>query len=505
MSRTNPDSSSILTADERDHSGALASRLSLMMFLQYAVWGAWLPLLGRYLSAQLGFSSGEIGMIIGTAGAIGAVFAPFIAGQIADRYFSAERFMFVSMMLGGVVQFFLAMQKSYSNWLALSVVYSIIYMPTIAISNSLAFAHLRDPDRQFPPIRLWGTIGWIVVSWVFPMVWLQTGLKAQLMPPFLVGTERTDVIERLADAMRLSGIMSFLYGVYCLSLPHTPPKKSVERLAFAKAFRLLGHRGMAVLTLAALPIAIIHTIYFIQTSQFLPTLEGVRDSDIQPAMTIGQFSEIIVLALLGLFLKRAGFRTVLSIGCLAYVARYLVFSLGTPTALVLTSQALHGVCFACFYAAAFIYVERIAPADVRHSAQTVFGIILLGLGPLLAGPLLGKLTTVCTRETTIGACIQTVNLIPVKPVDAADEAAADAKGWDNLYAGAEADMAAYKKEHPNDQSRAWRALRADAKVSALDYKTFWRIIAGFAAVSTILLALGFRHDAAAHNAAPTGA
>lgn len=477
-------------------------RLSLMMFLQYAVWGAWLPILGRYLSAHLHFTGGEIGLIAGTAGAVGAIFAPFIAGQLADRYFSAERFIAISILIGGVIQFLLASQTTFLSWLCFSIAYSIVYMPTIAISNSLAFSHLRDPEHQFPPIRLWGTIGWIAVSWVFPMVWLQTGLEFQAVPPFLKGTERPDVIERLADAMRLSGILSVIYGVYCFALPHTPPKQSVEKIAFAKAFGLLRNPGLAVLTLAALPISIIHTIYFIQTPQFLPTLAGVRDADVQPAMSIGQFSEIFILAGLGFFLRRVGFKWVLVIGTLSYVLRYLIFSLGEPTPLVVASQALHGVCFSCFYAAAFIYVERIAPADVRHSAQTVFGIILLGLGPLLAGPVLGKIAGFSTAETTIGVCKARVNLIPQEPGPATGDTESSPKGWDKYYAGANDAVAAYKTANPDAQSAAWKALRDDAKVTAVDYTLFWRIVAGFAAVSMLLLAVGFRADRAARNATP---
>lgn len=376
-----------------------AGRLSAMMFLQYAVWGAWLPIVGRYLGAApvldetgtrvgggLGFSSGQIGAIAGTAGAVGAIAAPFIAGQVADRYFAAERTLFLLMVLGGLVKFITAGLTGYDAWLWMSVLYSVLYMPTIPISNGVAFAHLSNPQKQFPPIRVWGTIGWIAVSWVFPMAWLQTDLGFQWMPPFLVGTERPDVVARLADALRLSGIVSVAYGIFCLAaLPHTPPKRSVEPLAFAKALGLLRHRGLLALTIVALPIATLHTIYFIQTPQFLPTLPGVRDSDIQPAMTIGQFSEIFVLALLPAILGRLGFRWTLAFGAAAYFARYAIFALGEPTAVVIASQALHGVCFACFYACAFIYVERVAPADVRHSAQTVFGIVLLGIGPLLAG------------------------------------------------------------------------------------------------------------------------
>lgn len=477
-------------------------RLSLMMFLQYAVWGAWLPILGRYLSAHLHFTGGEIGLIAGTAGAVGAIFAPFIAGQLADRYFSAERFMAISMLVGGVIQFLLASQTTFLAWLCFSVAYSIIYMPTIAISNSLAFSHLRDPEHQFPPIRLWGTIGWIAVSWVFPMVWLQTGLEFQSVPPFLKGTERPDVIERLADAMRLSGILSVAYGVYCFVLPHTPPKQSVEKIAFAKAFGLLRNPGLAVLTLAALPISIIHTIYFIQTPQFLPTLAGVRDADVQPAMSIGQFSEIFILAGLGFLLRRLGFKWVLVIGTLSYVLRYLIFSLGEPTPLVVASQALHGVCFSCFYAAAFIYVERIAPVDVRHSAQTVFGIIILGLGPLLVSPVLGKITDCSTLDTTIAACKARANLVPQEPGPAPTDTATSPKGWDKLYPGASDAVAAFKSANPDAQSAGWKALRDDSRVRALDYTTFWRIVAAFAAVSMLLLALAFRTDRVLRGPAP---
>lgn len=488
-----------LAGAKTPRSGAISSRLSLMMFLQYAVWGAWLPILGRYLSAHLGFSGGEIGLIAGTAGAVGAIFAPFIAGQFADRYFSAEKFMAISMILGGVVQFGLAGQTTVSGWLWMSVLYSIIYMPTIAISNSLAFAHLRDPDRQFPPIRLWGTIGWIAVSWVFPMAWLQADLSFQWMPPFLVGQEKTDVVVRLADALRLSGMLSILYGAYCLTLPNTPPNKSIKKIAFAKAFALLKNRGLLVLALAALPIAVIHTIYFIQTPQFLPTLSGVRDADIQPAMTIGQFSEIFTLAMLGFFIRRLGFRFLLTVGCLAYFVRFAVFSLGEPTWLVLCSQTLHGVCFACFYATAFIYVERIAPADVRHSAQTVFGIIILGLGPLLAGPALGQLSKMSTRSTTVATCAGTVNLIPIRPTSAPDDPPDSPTGWDKLYAGAAADINAYKAQHPEDQAGAWKALRPDTTVSAFDYKRFWRITACIGLVGALLLGLLFRMDPAAQE------
>jgi nucleoside transporter len=371
--------------------------LSLMMFLQYAVWGAWLPVAGRYLSAPtieggLGFTGGQIGLILGLAGSVGAIAAPFIAGQLADRYFRTERFLAFLLLVGGVVKWFTASQTEYQAWLWLSIVYSVVYMPTLALSNSMAFAHLSDRDRQFPKVRVWGTIGWIVVSWLFPMIYLQSDLSLQWMPPFLVGPEKSGVTARLADSLRFSALISWGYAIYCLFLPHTPPKRdAVEKLAFAKAFRLLKEPSFAVLVAASLPIAIIHQIYFIQTPSFLSHL-GLQDSQIGPAMTIGQFSEILVMAALGWLLSKLGFRRVIALGALAYFIRYFIWSFpDLGVAVQVSSQALHGVCYACFFAGAYIYTDRIAPPDVRHSAQTVFAIIILGGGPVLGGILSGWL------------------------------------------------------------------------------------------------------------------
>jgi nucleoside transporter len=375
-----------------------------MMFLQYALWGAWLPVTARYLSATvneggLGFSGSQIGMILGLAGSIGAVAAPFIAGQFADRYFSTERILAFLVFTGGLVKWYTSYQTSYSAWLYLSILYSILYMPTLALSNSITFSHIENREISFPKIRVWGTIGWIVASWVFPMVWLQQNLSLQLMPPFISGSEVPDVTSRLADALKFSGIISIAYGIFCFLLPHTPPKQNaVEKLAFKKAFELFNYSSFTVLVLASLAVSIIHQIYFLQTGPFLSYI-GIKDSQIGPAMTIGQFAEILTMAYLGYFLKRLGFKKVIFIGVLAYFARYAIF--GTvilPVWVMVISQAFHGFCYAFFFATAYIYVDKIADEDVRHSAQTVFGIIILGGGPVIGGWLSGKLQEIYTTS-----------------------------------------------------------------------------------------------------------
>jgi len=378
------------------------SRLGVMMFLQYALWGAWLPVTARYLSATiseggLGFTGSEIGMILGLAGSIGAIAAPFIAGQIADRYFSTERVLAILVTAGGAVKWITAYQTEYGAWLILSILYSVLYMPTLALSNSITFSHIDDQENNFPKIRVWGTIGWIVASWVFPMIWLQQDLHFQWMPPFIVGSEVANVTSRLADALKFSGLISLSYGAFCFLLPHTPPRRNaVEKLAFKKAFELFKEASFTILVVASLAVSIIHQIYFLQTGPFLSHI-GILDSQIGPAMTIGQFAEIITMAYLGFFLKRLGFHKVISIGIAAYCVRYAIFGTESfPVWVMVISQAFHGFCYAFFFAAAYIYVDKIADEDVRHSAQTVFGIIILGGGPVIGGWLSGYLQNVYT-------------------------------------------------------------------------------------------------------------
>ena len=387
--------------------GFIKSRLGLMMFMQYAVWGIWMPILPGYLQAPiadggLGFSAAQLGWILGLAGAIGALLSPFIAGQIADRYFSAERFLAFLLFTGGIVKYITATQTSFTAWLVLSILYSILYMPTLSLTNSVAFAHLKDKETEFPRVRVWGTFGWIAAGWIFSWVFLQTDLKFTNLPPFLVGTEYPDVTARLAMALKVSGVISMLYAGYCLLLPHTPPKGNVESVAVFKAFKLLEKPSVLWLVLASIPIAVIHNLYFMQAFPFLSIGVGMNESNIAPAMSIGQVAEIGVMAMLGFIIAQLGFRFTLCLGGLAYILRFAIWGAigmsddvgSTGVTIAVLSQALHGFSFACFFATAFIYIDRVASDDIRHSAQTVFGIAILGIGPILSGPILGVLANI---------------------------------------------------------------------------------------------------------------
>jgi nucleoside transporter len=372
---------------------SLYVRFSIMMFLQYMVWGAWAAILPNFLKAAtadggLGFTASQIGWIIGMAAGIGAITAPFIAGQIADRYFSTQRFMAVLLLCAGIIKWYTAYQTTYGMWMMLSVIFSILYLPTLSLVNSVSFSHIPDSQKYFPLIRVWGTIGFIAGMWAFPMIYLQTDLKFQILPPFLAGPQVENATALLGKSLEFAGIVMIIYAIYCLTLPNTPPKRdAVEKLAFAKAFGMLKiKRSFAVLILITVPIAILHYTYWMQVGPFLAHL-GIKVKNIPACVSVGQFSEIIVMAGLGLVLKRLGSRWVISIGCLAYGVRFLIFAMfgALPPWLIVASQALHGICAAAFFAASFIYVDRICDADIRHSAQTVFSIILFGIGPILAG------------------------------------------------------------------------------------------------------------------------
>jgi nucleoside transporter len=376
---------------------ALSARLSLMMFLQYGIWGAWLPILYPFLLGHRGFTLDEVGLIF-AAGAVGAIAGQFIAGQIADRHFATERFLAVSHLIGAALVWFLASVDAFGTFLALSLLYGLIYAPTLALTNSLAFHHLEDRDRQFGPIRLWGTIGWIVVG-----ILVGQWLALQYTP---VGAA-DGVVEAAqnagrADAFRLSALLGALMGVYCLTLPHTPPvsRERVASDAAVKANATLEALGevrrqpLLTLFLLAIPVSVIHQFYFVHTSAFLSDLQrasSAADSFAQTIngilgvgggglMTIGQMTEILVLAAIPLVAKQVSRKALLATGLVAYAARMALFAFTDSMSTIVLGVALHGLCFGCFIFVAFMVVDEETSADVRASAQNLFNLVIVGLG-----------------------------------------------------------------------------------------------------------------------------
>jgi nucleoside transporter len=366
-------------------------RFSLMMFLQYAIWGAWLPLLYPYLQS-LGFSGGQISSIF-AGGAAGAILGPMIAGQFADRFFATEKFLGISHLLGAVLVYFLSRVHDFPTFLALSIVYGVIYAPTLALTNSICFHHLPDRDRDFGRVRLWGTIGWIAAGIVMGH-WLAANYspagatKAELLAEWNRGR---------ADAFVLSSTLGLLLGLFCFTLPHTPPNRdAVEKNAFAEALGFVFRQPLLLLFVLAIPMSCVHQFYFVHASSYLTRfqLEEVSKSGSDLAksindvlgvgggglMTIGQMSEIAVLALVTVLAKQMSRKALLGIGLAAYAARMALFAYTDSLPFALLGVALHGFCFGCFIFVAFMIVDEETPADVRASAQNLFNLVIVGIG-----------------------------------------------------------------------------------------------------------------------------
>jgi nucleoside transporter len=351
-------------------------RLSVMMFLEYVIWGAWLPLLARYLVDFLHFSATQIGWIFATQ-AIASVTTLFISGQIADRYLSNERFLAVSHIVGGAAMLALALQTSFWPFFTVMLVYQLAYMPTLSLTNAICFHHLKDAPKDFGLVRLWGTIGWIAASWPFVFI--------------LKGKEGPALQSALTSIFFVSGGAALVLAAFSLRLPPTPPARDVaEKNAPLEAIRLLLVPSVAVLFVVTFMDALVHQCYFQWTSPFLAAI-GVPDNWIMPAMSIGQIAEIATMAWLGYFLKRLGWRWTMAIGILGHVVRFFIYSMRGPVWLVVASNVVHGFCYAFFFASVYIFVDDHFPKDARASAQGLFNFLILGLGPFVGSLLWGRL------------------------------------------------------------------------------------------------------------------
>lgn len=346
-------------------------RLSVMMFLQFAIWGAWFTVLNLYLGkGGLKFTGTQIGSAYGTM-PLGAIVSMMVAGQLADRVMPSQRLMAIFHLLGAALLFLLSTVTSYDGFWWVALAYALVYNPTLTISNSIAFSHIKN-STHFAWVRVFGTFGWILA-----------GLSVNFLLP--EGSQTTN-----RPILMAAGLSAAL-GLFSLLLPHTPPTgKKGDALPFLKAFSLLRDPSFAVFFGLSLAVTIALAFYYGFAGTYLDE-GGIKD--VAAFMTIGQWSELAFMLLLPFGIRYLGMKTVLAIGMAAWVVRYGFFAAapsGTPFALVLIGVALHGVCFDFFLAAGFIHTDTKAPAAIRGSAQALFSFLVYGVGMWIGNELSGR-------------------------------------------------------------------------------------------------------------------
>ncbi len=376
----------------------LRTRLSVMMFLEFFIWGAWFIKIFAYLGMHH-FGSWEKALIL-NAFPIASLTAMFFSVQFADRNFSAERFVAFSHLVGGLALLGLVWVDTFWPFFLLLLLHSLFYVPTISITNSIAFTHLKDAQKDFGRVRLWGTIGWIAASW--PFIFLLTDwakVPAFGSVPFrdwlgkALGSplEGEALRQGTAYTFATAGIASLVLALFSLTLPHTPPKPASatehrESLAWLEAMKLLALPFLLVLWLVTFLDSTIHQCYFVLTDEFLQSPKvGIPANWTMPVMSIGQFAEIVTLAFLGNVLKRLGWKTTMIIGVLGHVLRFAIFALAPMPWLVISVNVLHGICYAFYFATVYIFVDEFFPKDARSSAQGLFNLQILGLGVAAGG------------------------------------------------------------------------------------------------------------------------
>ncbi|MCI0665342.1 MAG: MFS transporter [Acidobacteria bacterium] len=337
-------------------------RLSVMMFLQYSIWGAWYPVFSDYLD-QLGYSGTQTGWIYSLLN-LACMLAPFTAGQLADRYFATEKLLGVLHLIGGVVFLFAATVTDFSKLWPLMLGWAIVYAPTLALTNSLCFHHMPEAEKQFGLIRVWGTIGWIIVGFC------------------LSGLRKTGLIDGLggSDSLWVGAVMSFVLAAFSLVLPHTPPARTGDNpWAFLSAFKLMRDPQFAIFIIVSFVVSTELMFFYVLTAPFLKTI-GVSKEAMPLIMSIAQIAEIVAMLALPLMLAKWGIRKTMVIGILAWPLRYAIFAYGEPRSLVIASLVLHGFCYVCFFVVSQIYVNEVAGPDIRASAQGLITFATLGAG-----------------------------------------------------------------------------------------------------------------------------
>jgi len=339
-----------------------------MMFLQYAIWGSWSAVLSEYLMNGLGFTGMQVGVIYSLL-PLATIISPFIGGQFADRYFSTEKVIAFFQLSGGALLLYMSKVTDYSTMALLMFLYCLLYAPTLALTNSIAFINLEDSEKDFGKIRVGGTLGWIAA-----------GLGLTL---WRILARNNPSLAMSGDTLILAGLISIAMGFHSLLLPHTPPKKEGSSpLAFLEALKMLKDFNFLVFLLISFVVSTELMFYYILTAPYLVSdVIGLSNDTVASVMTIAQIAEIFVMALLlPIILPKYGIRKTMVIGVLAWPIRYIIFAIGAPSWLVIASLALHGFCYVFFFTVAFIYVDTVAPKDIRNSAQSLITVVVLGFG-----------------------------------------------------------------------------------------------------------------------------
>ena len=345
------------------------TRLCIMMFLQFFIWGAWFVTMGTYLGTDLKTGADSIGVAYMTQ-AWGAIIAPFIIGLIADRYFSAQKLLGVLHIVGAGLLYMAGSSENFAQFYPYVLSYMIIYMPTLALVNSVAFNQMNDPSKQFAKVRIWGTIGWIVAGMLIGYVF------------------RWEAKNMLGSTFILGAITSAALGIYSFFLPDTPPaskgqKTTISDILGLESLKLLKNRNYLIFFISSVLICIPLAFYYSFANQFLNEA-GMRNA--AGNMTFGQISEVLFMLLLPVFLRKYGLKMTLGIGMLAWVLRYVLFAFGDGGStiwMLFVGITLHGICYDFFFVSGQIFTDHKADDKIRNAAQGLITLATYGIGMLI--------------------------------------------------------------------------------------------------------------------------